>query len=208
MRNALLSLSLLICACSESPNRTEFANEQLALLQLHERVGALSAQLGGRPAMPDLAPLSDRVAALEAKMATLQAPKVPHLVVANLGDDLGIYLGEPARAWNVEAGGEVDWSRDRSLFFQSSDCTGTQWAAVEYFARPSSRIIGPMGRILKPAPGGDTSFPPGSVLGIDESKKVICVPLKGELPASVVRVEDAGIDARAYSPALLSIELR
>lgn len=133
MRNALLSLSLLICACSESPNRTEFTNEQLALLQLHERVGALSAQLGVRPAMPDLAPLSDRVAALEARATAMEAAmaKLParqpemHLWDAVNNVDLGRWLGGTT-TYSEKYQSPIDWTNPHSVYYASDDCTGDE----------------------------------------------------------------------------------
>ncbi len=206
---AVLLLPMLLVACSDPPNRQEFTNVELALLQLHERVGQLSAQLGVQPTMPDLVPLTARVAALEAAVAKVQAPKVPHLVVANVGDDLGIYLGEPARAWNVEAGGEVDWSRgDWTLFYKSADCTGDAWSPTEYFVRASYRIIGPKGSLLRPAPGGDTSITARSFFYNDPKSGPTCFPYSNGDPLSVVRVEDTGVAARAYKPALLEIGFR
>jgi len=167
---------LVLAGCSESPNRQEFTNEQLALLQLHERVGVLSAQLGVRPTMPDLAPLSDRVAALEARatameaaMAKLQPAKVPHLVSRDTGVDYGVSIDGALAAWDPRFEAVIDYSKSRTVSFTGQGCNGDPLfdANTDINAKFNRYLFLPDGRLARLAASARINSPNGSTLEAD-----------------------------------------
>lgn len=205
-----LAVALLVAACTESfedrtNRRLDTSEPEIAALRAE--LAALRMQVGALPVTPDVKPIAERVAALEAAMAKLQPAKQLHLVETISGNDLGILIALPALAWNVAAGGDVDYSHNLALFFEAADCSGDAWTRSVYFPRTSLRIIGPRGRILKSS-GGEASLPFKSVLAIDPNKGADCTPWPFQDPVLAVRVADSGADGHSYDPALLSVDLR
>jgi len=98
---------------------------------------------------PDLlaapADVSARIAALEARVAELErrplAPKVPHLIVAATGEDLGVSLGGDC-AYSEKHGGAVCYATTAGLYYEGENCTGRAFVAPHMVKSISDRIVG------------------------------------------------------------------
>ncbi len=215
-RVPLLVASLLLCACEEHVNLTEFDNLSAQTIADRARIAELTRQVGQPVADPMVASLAEQVAALRAenatlaaKMAMLQLVKVPHFIVADTGEDLGLYLGDPARTWDVVAQGEVDWRNDWTLYYESADCSGTAWGRADYFARDSSLIIGPPGMLYRRSPGlAVTPIVALSAFFDDPQLGPHCFPWQSMAEIIAVRVRDTGVPAHTYKAEQLTIGLR
>jgi len=130
MRTTLLSLSLLLVACEDHPNRQELVNTNISLLDTREWLARVQSQVGTMQAV-NVQPLADRVAALEAENATLKgqvaalstARKVPHLVSRDTGVDYGISIDGALAAWDDRFAAVIDYSKSRVVSFAGADCS-------------------------------------------------------------------------------------
>jgi len=175
MRYVVLA-ALVVSGCSDSPNRQEFTNSEIAFLQLHARVGAIEKLLGAQPAMPDLMPLTDRIAALEgraaameAAMAKLQPPKVPHLVSRDTGVDYGISIDGALAAWDPKFEAVIDYSPSLGVSFRGKGCTGDVLAsnALNLSSKFNRYVYAPDGRLIRAIATARVNAPDGSTLDVD-----------------------------------------
>lgn len=208
MRYVVLAV-LVVAGCSDSPNRQEFTNSEIAFLQLHERVGDIEKRLGAQPSMPDLMPLTARIAALEgraaameAAMAKLQPAKVPHLVGRDTGVDYGISIDGALAAWDPKFEAVIDYSNPRPLAFSESGCTGIPLflnnVGVEnkfnrYLFIGDGRLVQVAGTVRENFPGGSN---------LDELGN--CT----ESPGGVGGVRGAVAQFSTPRPAVLSLDIR
>ena len=138
----------------------------------------------------DVAQLKGQIAQLQADrdaqghvLAGLMAAgggKVPHLVVAATGEDLGPSLGGTV-AYNAEAGGTVDFATFGPIYFTSTDCTGAAYYPSNDITLSSDRVIGADWKIYAPT-GSHVSVSPTSRVsgnGVDPSK---CEPWAVAMP--------------------------
>ena len=175
MRYVVLAV-LVVAGCSDSPNRQEFTNSETAFLQLHARVGDIEKRLGAQPAMPDLMPLTDRIAALEgrasameAAMAKLQPQKVPHLVSRDTGVDYGISIDGALAAWDPKFEAVIDYSKSRTVSFTGPKCSGQPIfdPNVDTNAKFNRYLFMPDGRLARLSSSTKINAPDGSMLEPD-----------------------------------------
>lgn len=154
MRTALLSLSLLVAACHDDDNRLASLESTTSdLTAIRAELAALRAQVGAMPAMPDVAPLADRLTALEEQVAKLSAArKVPHLVSRDTGVDYGVSVDGALAAWNAEERAVIDYSPARTIYFDGADCKGSPMFDLntDVNAKFNRYLFGADGRLFRP----------------------------------------------------------
>src|SRR5262245_42474903 len=92
-----LFLGLVLAAC-DAEKQSKEALDRTAELQaqidsLQREIEGLRAKLGIDEIERQVAALQGQATAAEAAIAKLQLPRVPHLIVRESGDDLGIWVG-------------------------------------------------------------------------------------------------------------------
>lgn len=210
MRYALPLLALLLAACSESPNMTEFNNLSAQTIADRARIAELTRQLGTPTTDPMVASLAEQVAALKAENAALAA-KVAMLGtgkqmhrVGPFGEDLG--LGCPGSGSVFLPDEKIEYvlgSRARYLW-SSSDCTGpAQQGAGDLY------VVGPDQELLKFVPDSRKDFAFASSSRVPSPTAKECSSTGGaKFNDSVAEYQSTGIKVYDYRATDSHLEMR
>ncbi len=139
--------ALLVAGCNDDNNRLaslegtvgELARmkAQLASLQqqlaalpppfdpqsLQADIDALKSTVAALPPPFDPRPINDRLDAIEAKVGAM-APKQPHLVVDQTGEDLGTLINYPYVVWSAKVKGPIGVVGGTVLLWDQENCAG------------------------------------------------------------------------------------
>lgn len=131
-------------------------------------------------------------------------PKIPHLLVAATGEDLGVYV-DRSMAWSEKLKAVVDYRRtSETVLFAEADCKGamaTQGALLHgvYFVAPARGT-------LVTAVGLPAKFQSAS--RIDAITPEACTRFDRPVEQFARALMDSGMPARTYRSEELAIELR
>lgn len=147
-----------------------------------------------------IAMLAARVNELEAR----QAAKVPHLVVAETGEDLGRMV-TPSTVWRDDLDGELSVVGAASIVYAESDCKGDAWLAWDRSAPAWRMRVGPSGTVLRPMALAPSNVPAASARAIgDECSNFVNAPSMREASPFV----DTGTTANVYRGDALTVAMR
>ena len=130
--------------------------------------------------------------------------KIPHLIVASTGEDLGPLTGDRT-ALHPTLGIEVDYRSFASLLFESPDCSGTA------FAPQSESHVSLWSRSVRNtaihAKGLSRTIREGSVVIRDATGSVVCRSLGSPVDQFAYDISE-GNAVSSVDPADLAVELR
>lgn len=101
----------------------------------------------------DVAPLLAEIAALRGELEAVRREarvKVPHSVIAETGEDLGVYL-DAETVFSEKLGAPIRW-KPVAWLYASTDCTGEALAPFAEIPRPAAYATGPSGELFRVKP--------------------------------------------------------